>query len=30
MGLPRTLIRLSVGVENMEDLYSDLLQALED
>ena len=30
MGLPRTLIRLSVGVENIEDLYSDLLQALED
>jgi cystathionine beta-lyase/cystathionine gamma-synthase len=30
MGLTKTLIRLSVGIENIDDLYSDLLQALED
>ena len=30
MGLTKTLIRLSVGIENVDDLYSDLLQALED
>jgi len=30
MGLPKTLIRLSVGIESVEDLYEDLIQALED
>jgi cystathionine gamma-synthase len=26
---PRDLLRLSVGIENVEDLYADLIQALE-
>jgi cystathionine gamma-synthase len=28
--VPETLIRLSVGIENVEDLWSDLSQALDD
>ncbi len=30
MGVPETLIRLSVGIEDVEDLIADLAQALED
>ncbi len=30
MGVPETLIRLSVGIEDVEDLLADLTQALED
>lgn len=30
MGLPKTLVRLSVGIEDLEDLHSDILQALND
>jgi cystathionine gamma-synthase len=26
---PRDLLRLSVGIENVDDLYADLIQALE-
>lgn len=28
-GIPPTLIRLSIGIENVEDLIEDLAQALE-
>lgn len=30
MGVPETLIRLSVGIEDVDDLIADLTQALED
>lgn len=30
MGVPETLIRLSVGIEDVEDLIADITQALED
>jgi O-acetylhomoserine (thiol)-lyase len=30
MGVSETLIRLSVGIEDVEDLIADLAQALED
>jgi len=30
MGVPETLIRLSVGIEDVEDLLADVAQALED
>jgi O-acetylhomoserine (thiol)-lyase len=30
MGVPETLIRLAVGIEDVEDLISDVTQALED
>jgi O-acetylhomoserine (thiol)-lyase len=30
MGVPETLIRLAVGIEDVEDLVADLAQALED
>ncbi|MCL5279547.1 MAG: PLP-dependent transferase [Planctomycetes bacterium] len=30
MGVPETLIRLAVGIEDVEDLSADLAQALED
>ena len=30
MGVPETLIRLSVGIEDVEDLIADIVQALED
>lgn len=30
MGVPETLIRLSVGIEDVEDIIADLAQALED
>jgi O-acetylhomoserine (thiol)-lyase len=30
MGVPETLIRLSVGIEDVEDLVADITQALED
>jgi O-acetylhomoserine (thiol)-lyase len=30
MGVPETLIRLSVGIEDVEDLVADIAQALED
>jgi O-acetylhomoserine (thiol)-lyase len=30
MGVPETLIRLAVGIEDVEDLIADLTQALED
>jgi O-acetylhomoserine (thiol)-lyase len=30
MGVPETLIRLSVGIEDVEDLIGDVAQALED
>jgi len=30
MGVPETLIRLSVGIEDVEDLLADIAQALED
>jgi cystathionine beta-lyase/cystathionine gamma-synthase len=29
MGVPDTLVRLSVGIENVEDLWDDIVQALE-
>jgi len=29
MGVPDTLVRLSVGIENLEDLWADVVQALE-
>lgn len=30
MGLPKTLVRLSVGIEDLEDLRLDIMQALKD
>ncbi len=30
MGLPKTLVRLSVGIEDLEDLHMDIVQALKD
>ncbi|MHB9155807.1 MAG: PLP-dependent transferase [Endomicrobiales bacterium] len=30
MGVPETLIRLSVGIEDVEDIIADITQALED
>lgn len=30
MGIPERLIRYSVGIENIEDIVADLIQALED
>ena len=30
MGVPDTLVRLSVGIENLEDLWDDIVQALEE
>jgi O-acetylhomoserine (thiol)-lyase len=30
MGVPETLIRLSVGIEDVEDIIADVAQALED
>jgi cystathionine beta-lyase/cystathionine gamma-synthase len=29
MGLTEDLIRLSVGIEHIEDLYNDIIQAIE-
>jgi O-acetylhomoserine (thiol)-lyase len=30
MGIPDTLVRLSIGIENVEDLWHDIIQALEE
>ena len=30
MGLPKTLVRLSVGIEDIDDLHSDIIQALNE
>ncbi len=30
MCVPDTLVRLSVGIENLEDLWDDIVQALEE
>ena len=30
MGVPDTLVRLSIGIENLEDLWDDIAQALEE
>ena len=30
MGLTEDLIRLSIGIEHIEDLYADISQALKD
>lgn len=30
MGVPETLVRISVGIENVEDLWNDIVRALEE
>ena len=30
MGLTSDLVRLSVGIENVEDIYEDIIRAYED